>query len=438
MAKRNEMIRKAVPVAMAAAMCMGGMLGASAFFTDHASTDKEINAGTLNMSLTDLSDLDSQFGTIDENGDIVTAIKIEDEGYQGTDYTLPAAEDALNQSPGIINPGDNGIYAYKISNTAEKSFDTAKVTKVTVTLGANAKTEDGKTAATLTTADLQAYTIPGLGTPYTSVAADGKSMTLIYASNDSEVLSGSKEEDGKGTTAAYAYNTKFARDLKNKFQDVDVRIDTTVYAKQHRNSVAGSTLSIDTAATSEKDAVQGTYDWSNVGSFEKAFMTQKEKVKAFIDGTGRVNEIFYPCIMFANFDNIVRVGIRYSTIKEAAMAAVSAPDMDAVKEVVEIGNIFIKVVHTEKLLQKDSTVVFNPKFGRYGAFCGGADADIYIDGCLYDFKSTKDIGYHRDYTAQLLGYYFLSRICDDLHEGDLVSQQIKYLGIYRIKVCDIR
>lgn len=185
-----------------------------------------------------------------------------------------------------------------------------------------------------------------------------------------------------------------------------------------------------TVAEAGMQRLKGKMNEKNGAAIEKAFMTQKEKVKAFIDGTGRVNEIFYPCIMFANFDNIVRVGIRYSTIKEAAMAAVSAPDMDAVKEVVEIGNIFIKVVHTEKLLQKDSTVVFNPKFGRYGAFCGGADADIYIDGCLYDFKSTKDIGYHRDYTAQLLGYYFLSRICDDLHEGDLVSQQIKYLGIY--------
>lgn len=185
-----------------------------------------------------------------------------------------------------------------------------------------------------------------------------------------------------------------------------------------------------TVAEAGMQRLKGKMNEKNGAALEKTFMTQKEKVKAFIDGTGKVNEIFYPCIMFANLDNIVRVGIWSSTIKEAAMAAVSAPDMDAVKEVVEIGNVFIKVVHLEKLLQKDSTVVFNPKFGRYGAFCGGADADIFIDGCLYDFKSTKDIGYHRDYAAQLLGYYFLSRICEGLHEGDLVGQQIKYLGIY--------
>ena len=168
----------------------------------------------------------------------------------------------------------------------------------------------------------------------------------------------------------------------------------------------------------------------NGAALIKAFQDQKNKVKAFIDGTGKATEIFYPCIMFANLDNIVRVGIRTSTIKEAAMAVVTVPDKDVIQEVVDIGNVFIKVVKATDFLHKDSTIIFNPKFGRYGALCGGADADIFIEGCLYDFKSTKDIGYHQNYAAQLLGYYFLSRIEDDLHEGDLAGQQIKYLGIY--------
>lgn len=237
----------------------GGAAGVSAVFTDHESISKATNVGTMNMKLTDLSDLDGQYGTVNTSSGATTGA-VTTSGYQGLDYTRPAAKDAANPSTGVINPGDDGIYAYKIENTAEKSFDTAKVTKVTVTI--KSKDPAGKTAQLALADDKNAYVIEGLGTPYVKLVND-QTMELTYASNDTEVLSGSLENDGKGKSAAYAYNTAFARNSKNKFQDCDVKIDTTVYAKQHRNSIT-SALSVNTST----GAIQGTGDWAQIGTFE--------------------------------------------------------------------------------------------------------------------------------------------------------------------------
>lgn len=40
----------------------------------------------------------------------------------------------------------------------------------------------------------------------------------------------------------------------------------------------------------------------------------------------------------------------------------------------------------------------------------GADADIYIDGVLYDFKTTKYYSYKKNDIQQIISYYLLYRI----------------------------
>ena len=242
---------------------VSGIAGTSAFFTDKATVESSANVGTMNMKVTDLSDLDGDYGTHKTDGS--TAGAITPPGDQGSDFTLPVATDAASPSKGIINPGDDGIYAYKIENTGEKSFDTAKVVTVTVTLkDSNAKVD--------ATADKDAYTIEGLGTPV--VSATGNVLTLTYAATDSEILSGSVEKDnGDKTSVAYAYNTAFSRTVKNKFQNADIKINTTVYAKQHRNSIA-SELNV----ADDGSAVIGTGDWTSIGHFETVLDAAKTGV----------------------------------------------------------------------------------------------------------------------------------------------------------------
>lgn len=239
----NRMRKGVLAVALLCGIgAVGGVVGTGAFFTDKATADSTVNVGTMNMKVADLSDLDGNYATLQKVG------------YQGADYTLPDALDKDNPSTGIINPGDTGIYAYKIENTGEKSFDTAKVTRVTIKLKDASATMDAA-------GDNGSYTIDGLGTAKPVVK--GNTMVLTYAANDSKVLSGSKENDGDGTSAAYAYNTVFSRGVKNKFQGATITIHTDVYAKQHRNSI-DSELKI-----ADDGTVNGTGDWTEIGSFEQ-------------------------------------------------------------------------------------------------------------------------------------------------------------------------
>lgn len=41
----------------------------------------------------------------------------------------------------------------------------------------------------------------------------------------------------------------------------------------------------------------------------------------------------------------------------------------------------------------DNDIVFNPKFGFTAMFVGGADADLFINGIIFNFKCTKNKGY---------------------------------------------
>lgn len=104
--------------------------------------------------------------------------------------------------------------------------------------------------------------------------------------------------------------------------------------------------------------------------------------------------------------------------------------------------IFEKVFIESGLVKKNSTVVFNPNFGVWSYKCFGADADIFIDDVLYDFKCVTKNGYRIDDVAQICGYYLLHRLTqmtdneDEFEdEGDapvpLKNMTIKAIALYK-------
>lgn len=70
--------------------------------------------------------------------------------------------------------------------------------------------------------------------------------------------------------------------------------------------------------------------------------------------------------------------------------------------------------------------VLNPTFGSASELVGGADADLFLDGTLIDFKTTKHLEMKRDIFNQLLGYYCLS--CIDGVEG--CSSRVTAIAVY--------
>ncbi|WP_191565976.1 hypothetical protein [Metabacillus idriensis] len=66
--------------------------------------------------------------------------------------------------------------------------------------------------------------------------------------------------------------------------------------------------------------------------------------------------------------------------------------------------VFIERFMLPHVITPKSNVVFNPHFGIASKSCGGADADIYVDGTLYDFKTSKLTGYRWKEIAQIFSY----------------------------------
>lgn len=121
MKKKKEIKKKILSVVLAAALLGGGCFagiaigsgnGIAALFTDREHIDSNANIGTLNMTLTDMTNLDSNYRTWTNR--ITSSSNLTNNGLQSDDWDVPYAADLSATSAGIINPGDTGILAFKI------------------------------------------------------------------------------------------------------------------------------------------------------------------------------------------------------------------------------------------------------------------------------------------------------------------------------------
>ena len=101
--------------------------------------------------------------------------------------------------------------------------------------------------------------------------------------------------------------------------------------------------------------------------------------------------------------------------------------------------VFIEHFMITEVIKPESNVVYNPHFGIASMICGGADADIFIDGTLYDFKTSKKPGYSWIEIAQIFGYYFLNKIAANLKDdkAKLNGYTINRLSIYKARYGEI-
>ena len=108
-------------------------------------------------------------------------------------------------------------------------------------------------------------------------------------------------------------------------------------------------------------------------------------------------------------------------------------DTTVINELLELTKVFKQTFIDSGLVRHDSDVVFNPHFGKWGALCGGADADIYIDGTLYDFKCTQKV--YSDWTeiGQVYGYYCLFQLCREDTDKDVawIEKSLEAIAIYK-------
>ena len=178
--------------------------------------------------------------------------------------------------------------------------------------------------------------------------------------------------------------------------------------------------------------------------FDRTKRLYEDKIKRIENyilncSTDDYDTIILDVLTLARFEQIYRCGIAYiiPIIKDAHIK-----NLELREDLKKNCEIFKKVFIDSGLVKKGSIVVFNPNFGVWSYKCFGADADIFIDGVLYDFKCVSKNSYRIDDIAQICGYYLLHRLTQmkDNAEGfedksnapaPLRNMTIKAIALYK-------
>lgn len=132
---------------------------------------------------------------------------------------------------------------------------------------------------------------------------------------------------------------------------------------------------------------------------------------------------------FAKLEQVYRTG---GVLPENGISSlVKEPSKELVQDISNLCRVFIERFIKGGLVQPDSVVIFNPSFGVASYACGGADAYVYVDGVLYDFKTSKKNGYNWKETAQLVMYYYLNEIVASIEDPDMPEAAVQ-LSEYKI------
>ncbi|MBO5336777.1 MAG: helix-turn-helix transcriptional regulator [Lachnospiraceae bacterium] len=158
--------------------------------------------------------------------------------------------------------------------------------------------------------------------------------------------------------------------------------------------------------------------------------------KEFVEGERTINEIIKVSVFCAKLEHAHRMVIRPFDVD---IEYILSCEEEIVKDLDNLVKVFEQKFVISGLITNESKIVYNPTFGGASVICGGADADIYIDGTLYDFKCTKKTGYAWNESAQLLGYFLLDVIAKKYKDSDdcLNGYDIKRIAIYRARYGEI-
>lgn len=135
----------------------------------------------------------------------------------------------------------------------------------------------------------------------------------------------------------------------------------------------------------------------------KLFQEGIEYVKYFVNSKAEVHDklLFY-VYYFSNLERAWRSAV----LPEDINSIFNEPEKEIKDDLINLINVF-QDSFLNVVVKPDSIVYFNPKFGVSSTYVHGADADIYIDGTLYDFKTSKKYGYVGKDVQQIIGYYLL-------------------------------
>ncbi|TDL82089.1 hypothetical protein [Peribacillus frigoritolerans] len=135
----------------------------------------------------------------------------------------------------------------------------------------------------------------------------------------------------------------------------------------------------------------------------------EEKIKKVVMSRKQLAELYEIAVHLAKLEQIYRAGINPEDVDLEYLFNEPAP-ADVMNELEMMMAVFEENFMIPEIIKKNSSVSFNPNFGIASQLVEGADADIYINGTLYDFKTTKDKALKKKDNLQMIGYYLLDEL----------------------------
>ena len=184
-------------------------------------------------------------------------------------------------------------------------------------------------------------------------------------------------------------------------------------------------------ANTGMSALEGILDESIRMAINNKYNECVVNIRRFIYGENIQDDVMADIVLRLAYLEVFR---RSGRLPDRHEDILDRKDKILIDDIKKLTDVFINSFIDSGIVRHDSEVVFNPDFGKWSSVCGGADADIYIDGTLYDFKTTKAI--YRDWTeiGQLYGYYCLYRLCkrDNVKENvALFGKPLDAIAIYK-------
>lgn len=168
------------------------------------------------------------------------------------------------------------------------------------------------------------------------------------------------------------------------------------------------------------------------------FNTMLNEFKSYTNNNSDIKKMIPIAYYFAKLEQIARTRMLPENIEESLLGE---PEQEIVEDLKNICKVFQKEFINKRLVTPTSKVIFNPNFGVGSIIVDGADGDVYIDGVLYDFKTTKSVGYKWKEVAQLVGYYYLDQLSKEMKKLGVVygdeELQIETIAFYRARYGEV-
>lgn len=159
-------------------------------------------------------------------------------------------------------------------------------------------------------------------------------------------------------------------------------------------------------------------------------------MRNFEVGNATNSDVMASMTFFAQLEYIARTGEFDQKLYDSLYRT---PNESVFNDLRKQGNLFYLKFIQSQLVKPNSIITYNPNFGEeLSKAVGGIDADLCIDGVLYDLKTTKSIGYSKNYAIQIMAY-FLFHLLDKLmyDKTELQSHPINRIALYKARFGEI-